>query len=482
MQFIRDNMFLVILAGVVVVVGGILLLVNATLAGSVDDAIAKRITLAGDLSRLGTGMLVNEQAVRQEEERIRAVQRVAKIVSDLTIDWNRANYEVMRLRLGDGQEIAAFPIDPNLYEQHTLVWDFTKEYLRRLERLSASLRPTFRPTKEEKQAAIAREQARIDREALLLKGKEAQNDRFDSTRPQLSVGVEPGRRDIAGSSEARQRGIDAIRVAKAMEGAIYVDPGAMDPVFLEPQPKAEEAKLWQAQLNLWITADILAAINKTNRQALARPDGTSVPPVVPNSAVKRLVKIDIDENYLGVKDRTDTGQVKPSRPISPLGYPQPQPGLSGKVAPPMGMLGSTGYGLPAAGRAALTGRTTTKAHDVINYSFTVVMPTRKVMALIRNLAQRGNNTVLSLKEVAPSPTESIDYYYGTDAVMEVTIWAEALFLPGWHRQLMPKEVLKRLPADALRPEDTKRISSADKRRQARGPSGRTDSRRRRRRR
>ena len=145
---------------------------------------------------------------------------------------------------------------------------------------------------------------------------------------------------------------------------------------------------------------------------------------------------------------------------------------------PRGMGGAPGFrgDQPAAKRTALTGRATTKAYDVVNYDFTVTMPTRNVVALIRNLTRRGNNTVLKVSMLRPEDRDD-DYYYGTDAVMEVTIEAEVLFLSQWYRPLMPDAVLEQLPPTALRPEDSKRIKPVGKP----APSVRSPSRRGRRR-
>jgi hypothetical protein len=132
-------------------------------------------------------------------------------------------------------------------------------------------------------------------------------------------------------------------------------------------------------------------------------------------------------------------------------------------------------------------------YDVIRYNFTVVMAPRHLLALQRNLMARNLHTILKVDMVAPEKAPAMQaagapaaaaasspvatmagrYYYGPEAVMQITVSAQLLLLTAWDRgtwdseknawspqypPLMPVEALRLLPADALRQEDTKRIS------------------------
>ena len=101
---------------------------------------------------------------------------------------------------------------------------------------------------------------------------------------------------------------------KARRGAVYVDPCAMDMVFTEASPNPPVVGLWQAQLNLWVTSDIIAAINATNEEAFAKARWAGPAADVLTAAVKRLARIDINENYVLPNVEAPVG----ARPLNPL--------------------------------------------------------------------------------------------------------------------------------------------------------------------
>ena len=112
--------------------------------------------------------------------------------------------------------------------------------------------------------------------------------------------------------------------------------------------------------------------------------------------------------------------------------------------------------------------------DVVNYSFTVVMPTRFLPVLEENLMKQNYHVILNeqisrVTEDDQTKTNEL-YYYGADPVRKVTIEAQLLLLADWTRgqwdaknkkwlrfPLMPLEEMQILSPGALRNEDRKLI-------------------------
>jgi len=130
----------------------------------------------------------------------------------------------------------------------------------------------------------------------------------------------------------------------------------------------------------------------------------------------------------------------------------------------------------------LTQRVSGPRHDVKHYRFTVIMDTRWLPKLLKNLLARNHHTVLDLSVEAVDHDEADPHYYGTDPVMAVTITGELLLLTDWERgtwlrdpktgkggwskefpPIMPEQVLQELRAGdplALREEDKARLPRA----------------------
>jgi len=299
--------------------------------------------------------------------------------------------------------------------------------------------------------------------------------------------------------EAEQRAINALRLRKATEGRIFaVDLQNVFPAgAITPSKDVTPENLWAAQLSLWVQSDIVGAIAETNEQVLHV--GTAVKKeYVMNSAVKRLDQISVNTTYVqGTAPAPMTGSPSGFQPPSggspaftpPAGFGAPPAGRgngfgappAGFGAPPAGFgappagFGAppSGFGMPPAGvgaapagtagaqaPAALGNFFSTPDYDVVRYSFTVVMPSRYIELLMKNLQARNYHNILSIDmaELANDPNSM--YYFGTDPVMTVTFNGQLLLLTAWERgtkgkyaPLMPVEVLTTLP---MRPEDRER--------------------------
>jgi hypothetical protein len=250
--------------------------------------------------------------------------------------------------------------------------------------------------------------------------------------------------------------------ANAQAGRIYATIEAMDRYFDRGVLNAAPTDLWKMQVNCWVMEDILQAIKKTNDDVLSQ-----LPPThrnVTNSAVKRLVKIDISEDYYLSRQ---TGPTPPG------------------AAPPPGGESGRGRSIQAGIGQSLTQRACTREYDVVHYNFTVVMPLYHLCRLQRNLMLEKMHTVLKVQIKEPSdlvsgglpagraatpvgaaaPPIAARYYYGPDPVMAVTIHGELLLRTDWARDLMPvaalDEQLSKYP-QVLREEDIKRLPTQPK--------------------
>ena len=176
-------------------------------------------------------------------------------------------------------------------------------------------------------------------------------------------------------------------------------------------------------------------------------------------------------------------------PMMPGGGGMPMmPGMGGMPPGMGGMPGMPGVGMSGGGGGAsasvtagaatnLTARATEPRYEVKHYRLTVILNSQDLPKLLTKLLSRNYHTILDVAFDAVPVDPQDPYYYGTDAVVQVTIVGELLFLSDWTRgtmvqgadgksvwseelpPLMPEAVLRGLEqANALRDEDKKRLA------------------------
>jgi hypothetical protein len=460
MQWIRENLFLACLVGALVACFGVAYTVRSDQDTKfTDEDMKPRASLARRIHRLDSSPPVNEEWRKKAQSRLDRIRRQRDTIVREAEDWNKKNYPVLQLKATAerAETVPAFPYDSAVYQKKDLTSKFTNTYRIVLYGALAKLDLTAWPTAGE----IDELSVKIDkdiqsqRRAAVKRVEYAQN-RSDATTPKPPDGADKPKEeekkpegvsqedwdlsrltDAEVQNKARRNATEELMLRKANAGIMFVSPetlamvsdlkraGAdegpeeLDVIFPKEVWKSADApaaKLWEAQLNLWVTQDILSAIDATNQQSL-RTAASVRKPTVPNAAIKLLSGIDITEQYLT----------------------------------------QLGGGPAGTADGNLTQRVTGKEYEIIKYELLVAMRTGSLPHLMRNLIMRGDHTITAVSiEHLPAEQDGMRYY-GTDPVANVRLVGEVLFRSGWTRKIMPIETLKGPLGDVLRPEDTKRL-------------------------
>ena len=364
MRFVRENLFYVILAAVVAVGGGAATFYYFN--SGIAETLQSRKQVSDQLRDLARQELkVDPNAVEAMEKRIADLTRANGDDLKACLLFNRRNLPVLKLRIGTTglSDANAFPVDEKRYREQGLYISFVKQYVTTLDHMVDGLMPTTLPTPEE---------VRIERDNLAEKFKE--------------------------SGQLEEKALQSAKLRNARQGLIYIDPKtALNPVFTlaDQATSPAQEKLWEAQVNLWLTDEIVRAIAATNRQWIAeqQAQGVEQKPSVLNSAVKHLESIKITAAMTAF------------------------PGVQRSVS-------------------RLTQRETCAQYAVVPYTFIVVMPTRHIGRLACALETQNYHTVTNIGlSVVPQAKEG--YYYGIEPVMRVQVDGEMLLLADWIRNLMP---------------------------------------------
>ncbi len=479
MRFLRENIFLIGTAAACVAIGALLALSYFSASGKLDAAIRERERLSKTLDDFAGRKGANEAMISWAKRRVERVERDGQRVRRECVNWNRRNYSVLKLDVTDSsgvrRRIDAFPIDEQQYEELSLRYFFTQQYQEELKRLLAETNPTSTPTQMEIDAQVAQWQKYLEAGGAAEEGRE------------LYAGG--AKRGAAGDAQAR--GKQTAVLNRAREGMIYADLAALDNIYPMPTKNATFADLWRAQVNLWVTQDLLSAINETNRQAFATlPEDERT---VINAAVKRLTSLQIAENYIrpAAGDGPSASEIEEDEEYEESNFDMYMiPDAPEEMAERGEPLGGEPH--------PLTGRGSTGEYDVIRYELEVVISLSQLMAFERRVLAQNYHTILDVQwrsihgpAVTGSGRRSGEkddlFYYGTAPVVAVTLKGEVLFLTPWARgtwdeqaeewsnefpPLIPTQALRQqfgLGSSALRPEDKKRLEPLPERETAPPP-------------
>jgi len=485
MRFLRENLFLVILAGAVVVLAVVAWLLQSGPADQLERRILKREESSRLLAGFRKGPRLNELAVQRKQQAVDRIRRESTRVAENNVRWNQRNYAVLTYNSSEGV-IPAFPYDRERYGRLNLMYQFTDQYGRRYRELLAALQPTRPPTEDEVRAKIDEFRKKYEETGTRTRSSGTgpgvpplPGYPGMDYLPDYDIAPTPGRttRPPSGTTptatepkeEPRDPTADGTTEAillQAERGYVYVDPSTLGQAFSEPDALASVDQLWRGQVNLWISQDILTAIGQTIEEGL--PADPKAPRNVTTSPIKRIVLMEINDHYtLGARDEEERRRASGAGP----GGAGPGGAFDPTMMDPMA-------GMPTApvrdtGAGQLTRRVCNKQYDVMQYRFSVIMSAEALEPLMRNLLRQNLHTILKV-EIGKARQEeqrdrrSSSYYYGPDPVVRVTIWGEVLFLTPWHRglydqatqtwtypPLLPYGILETFPERAKREEDKK---------------------------
>ncbi|MCD4824664.1 MAG: hypothetical protein K8S55_08655 [Phycisphaerae bacterium] len=494
MNGIRENLFVVVLIGVTVVLAGVLLLWGFSIDEKIEDEeMAERVTLSEQIQRLSRptshssnrSTFNNQNTIEAAKRRVDDLNRALAGVCQENVKWNSRNFDVVSLELlkPKGGTCPALPYSSDLWYANRLDYRFVTKCHMRLDALLAILKPTTPPAEAEITSKATEVQRRLDRDELIrlkgLEGKAGERSTggvrpgFEGEMDMLAPGLRrgpsrTGAGDIKLSPEAIQEAQESLKLSKAQQGRIYATMDSLNVMFPKDfTGRLSPKQVWNAQLSLWVQTDILQAISQTISEEMANQKLTGLEQNVTRSPIKRLRRI-----VVGSQVDASTAPRNDFPMMEDMHY-----GASKKPA-------QKDADRIAAKPLTLTRNADNPLFDVVNYSFTVLMPTRYIPALQENLLKRNYHVILNQqihKSLEKKPTvarpgvESGDlYYYGTESVRWVTFTGQLLLLTDWMRgtydeekkkwdyePLMPLEVLKDLPKEAWRPVDKYRVEDID---------------------
>ncbi|MBN1555596.1 MAG: hypothetical protein JXA11_12695 [Phycisphaerae bacterium] len=522
MNFFREHLFMVLLTTCTIVLCLILVFWSKSINTQIDEEeVAARESLSKSIEGLSRPPFNNGNTNAAEQNRVDGIRESLQKVKDRTVLWNRRNFTVPELKMIDGSMQPAFPFDMTVWAKNFLANRFLEKYHGQLDALKASLHPAEQPTEEEIDAEAVRsqkileqqrlvEQRELDRKADLERGAAA-NPRNPAADRRMTQPMPPDMDEFAPipeqrttprgttrgttttvSAEARQYARETLTIRKAQEGEIYVEDSSFSPVYPRgisiDSDKIDPEKFWKAQVGLWVRTDIVGAIHETIQDVQKQQNLPEDKRNVITSPVKRLLKITVGDD----DGDTRSSSSSPRRGLSrEMDYPMGPEGPGGYHDDPRlsrrGQRGSTRtVETPVEKPDTLTQNAACKLYDVVDYSFTVLMPTRYLPLLEENLLKRNYHVILNMQIEPPDaqttssrggraggqPSRSggsesgEDFYYGVEPLRKVTIEGQLLLMTGFTRglldeerknwinlPLMPVEVMKNLPSAALRPED-----------------------------
>ncbi|MBN1943700.1 MAG: hypothetical protein JW849_10450 [Phycisphaerae bacterium] len=510
MNFFRENLFLVLLTTGTLVACLILVLWSGAIASQIDEVeIADRQDLSDALERLARPPYDNGNTNMAEQNRVEGIRKSLKKVGNENLAWNSRNFKVPQLTMLDGTKRPAFPFDANVWVKNQLADRFLAQYHEQYDAMLASMKPVTPPTEEELAEEIQRWEKTLEQRQRILEKEKTGEDstqpsaaatgapRPTAPAPMGAARYNPARIPPEGPSyrttgsfrtEAEKRAREILRVRKAQSGAVYANDTAFQLEFprgiLIGSSDVNAEKFWNAQVGIWVRSDIVNAINDAIQTAWDQQKLSPNQRNVITSPIKRLVEIKV-----GDSDPTAKKTAYARRPVEPLmgqeeyshSYMQRPTGKFSQSPRPTRTTVA-----PTVRPDTLTQRAPDKIADVVNYEFTVLMPTRHIRLLEKSLLKRNYHVILDMQIDEPDATSSSSgssrlgggtqttteglYYYGVEPVSKVIISGQLLLMSDftrgrwdsekkqWLREpLMPVENIRELPPAALRTEDRQLI-------------------------
>lgn len=485
MRFLRDNLFYVVLVIATVILCGGLLVLASGYNEDFENELDTRRKLYRDITGRQRSEPINEAIIDRTRENISLVMKDVRDAETMNVTWASDNFEIPVLALPNKKKIPVLPYNRKLWSENQsyLSNKFVSYYTNRLQDLLTPdgelkmLKPAPLPTVEEieeqKQEQL-KKLIRIQRMQEGVGSGESATGGADERKERKSL-----------EEQAQQWAVSTVRLQKAREGVIYADYQSLAPLYNTDAVvnRLSPAQVWRMNLDLWIKEEVVGAIADTINDVMNDRKLPETERHVINSPVKRLFTVKLISFGGSARGAERAGEAR---------SPRDRGGTIGRGGPREGRLGENRYAgtdertTPPVTRAAtLTGDVSNTVYDIADYSFTVLMPLRYLNILQRNLVDDNYHVVTRL-DVKPAVSRTMKtaeasgkaeglYYYGTEALRRITVRGQLRMMTVWTRgeaeegedgdlrwvrkPLMPPEVIKTLPASALREIDRKDPSS-----------------------
>ncbi|MBS3820462.1 MAG: hypothetical protein GVY16_11480 [Planctomycetes bacterium] len=423
---LAENKFLIITVAVAVVLAGGLIYYGTTISSTIEkEQVAQRKSVMSSMPRFASGTPANRKTIEAKKQRVAAMKKQRRKVIESDIEFNRREdaYVIPELTLkaeGNAKR-PALPFAESVWDRNGLYFDFVNAYFAQLDEQVASMRPAALPTAEQIQAEAAKIQKVLDRQRL--RETKTDPDAPSGRRPGSPTGHYTAGRSstVTASDEASEEAIDKatqqLRLQQARRGDIYVDINSFDLMFVRNAMVTDlpAARIWDAHLAMWVSADVVDAIEQTIAEVYRVEKVPEDRRSVLTSPVKRLVSVMLDRDGETTR-RKSTPDVRGGMPRAATGRARWREDDR-----------------PAA--ATLSQRITQPMYSVVPYTFTVIMPTRHLPLLQKKLIGLNYHTVLNIDIQPVDPTADATglYYYGTEPVGQVIVHGELLLLSDWVR-------------------------------------------------
>ena len=196
MQFIKENLFYSVLVAIILVVGGAVVAMGFTGAGSTDAKqalIVKNATAIVDLYR---GEKVNQAKIGAKKEDVRRSGELLERTADNAVKWSKGRYQPIVVPKMEGGkkvgDVRAFPIDAKAYQKYDVPYFASGRYIALMNTIFEPLGPTVPPTRAEIEVEVERLKAIEDKNIERKKLEEAWKKRAAEIRGEGTEGVEDG--------------------------------------------------------------------------------------------------------------------------------------------------------------------------------------------------------------------------------------------------------------------------------------------------
>ena len=262
-----------------------------------------------------------------------------------------------------------------------------------------------------------------DRLALAL--SEARQGVEASQFGQRTLTVEQQQRQQEELAEVEQQRLLELLADRAMAIHIYADanyanyPFDIDALSMEIDPTAHQ--LWEAQMELWIQQDIVAAIADANEVTNSETNVLTAP-------VKRLISIEVIPGYIGFHTRG--GLFNEAAQLGQTGmYPPPMAGMTGSADEPQS---DNFYVGP-------TGRVSNALYDVRQVRLNVIVDFQQLPKLFESIRRTNFMTVVDVMVEDEDEYLALQegFFYGPADVVHASLLIETIWLRQWTVPFMP---------------------------------------------